>query len=114
MTTRPEQISAYFEAFGKGHPRKDAARIAGVSVRTGQSLERRYWRNGEPLPVTVAELEPGRCCEVAGCRRTHPILIRNEEGRWYTLTKYVQRIDGSVSVTERHDITEQMRERLKT
>lgn len=114
MTTKPEQITAYFEAFGKGHARKDAARIAGVSVRTAQTLEGRYWREREPLPIPVAELEPERCCEVSGCRRTHPILIRNEGGRWYALTKYVHRLDGSLSITERHDITEQMRELAKT
>ena len=108
MTTKPEQITAYFEAFSRGHQRKDAARIAGVSVRTAQTLERRYRRDGEPLPSLVSESEPDRCCEVPGCRRTHPILIRNEGPRWYALTKYVQRLDGSLSVVEKHDITNEI------
>ena len=108
MTTKPEQITAYFEAFSRGHQRKDAARIAGVSVRTAQTLERRYRHDGEPLPSPVNESEPDRCCDEPGCRRTHPILIRREGPRWYALTKYVLRLDGSLSITERHDITDEM------
>jgi hypothetical protein len=114
MTTKPEQINVYFDAFGKGHARKDAARIAGVSVRTAQTLERRYWHDGEPLPKLVADLEQERCCDEPGCRRQHPILLRREGGRWYAVTKYVYRFDGSLSVSERHDITEQMRELVRT
>ena len=37
-----------------------------------------------------------------------PVLIRREGDRWYAITKYVLRLDGSLSITERHDITDEM------
>ena len=53
MTTSATAVRAYFGAFGRGHSRKSAARIAGISERTAGNLERRYRRGGEPLPVEV-------------------------------------------------------------
>ena len=62
MTTSTTAVRAYFGAFGRGHSRKSAARIAGISERTAGNLERRYRRGGEPLPVEVivGESEPQR------------------------------------------------------
>ena len=116
MTTSPSAIRAYFDAYGKGFARKDAARIAGVSVRTAQNIEKRYGRRGsEPIPVEPAGVvESETCCSEGGCRRQHPVLIRREGSNWYAVTKYVHRLDGSLSISERHDITEQMRELVKT
>jgi hypothetical protein len=113
VTTSATAVRAYFGAFGRGHSRKSAARIAGISERTAGNLERRYRR--EPLPAESVEMAaPERCCDEPRCRRTHPVLIRREGDRWYAVTKYVLRLDGSLSITERHDITEQMRELAKT
>ena len=114
MTTKPTAIRAYFDAYGKGFARKDAARIAGISVRTAQNIEQRYGRRGsEAIPVEPAGVvESETCCSEGGCRRRHPVLIRREGSHWYAVTKYVHRLDGSMSISERHDITEQMREEV--
>ena len=72
MTTSATAVRAYFAAFGRGHSRKSAARIAGISERTAGNLERRYRRGGEPLPAEPAEVvAPERCCNEPRCRRTH-------------------------------------------
>jgi hypothetical protein len=108
VTTKAAQVRAYFGAFGRGHTRKSAARIAGISERTAGNLERRYRRGGEPLPVEPAEVvAPDRCCDEPGCRRTHPVLIRREGERWFAVTRYTHRLDGELSIAERHDITDE-------
>lgn len=56
MTTSAEQVHAYFRAFGRGHSRKAAATIAGISERTAGNLQKRYRKGGEPLPI-VFEME---------------------------------------------------------
>ena len=106
---RAEREEDYAELRSWGVPLEEAARRVGISERTAGNLERRYRHGGEPLPAEPAEVvAPERCCNEPRCRRTHPVLIRREGDRWYAITKYVLRLDGSLSITERHDITDEM------